>query len=105
MDDIALYGRSLSELEIQAIFNSGLFGVPLDQVAPVLTVSPRIFIGKNGPDEVTVFWDSTFEGFTLQSTTDLANPDWMDVPGVMNNSVTLTGITGNAFFRLVKPQP
>jgi hypothetical protein len=104
MDDMALWGRSLSEVEIQAIYNSGLFGLSLSEVQPVLTVSPKVFIGKAGPNSVIIFWGTEFTGFRLESSPTPEIPgSWMEVQGVVNNSVTLNNIMGAQFFRLVKP--
>jgi hypothetical protein len=101
MDDVALFGRSLSDEEISAIYNNGLAGRALSDVPPVITASPRLNITRSG-NSVTISWRSDFEGFTLKSTTDLINPVWTDVPGVVNNSVTIQSPTGNVYFRLEK---
>jgi hypothetical protein len=50
--------------------------------------------------ELTLSWP---EGCTLESTPTLTNPDWQEVPGGGNNSVTVkVEDTGNRFYRLKK---
>lgn len=101
MDDIALFGRSLSDEEISAIYFAGLNGMDLGQVPPVITVNPRLSIGKSG-NAVTISWRSDFQGYVLKSSPSLMNPVWTTVPGVVNNSVTIDNPTGTLFFRLEK---
>ena len=76
------------------IDNFGLYSIP----------SPTLSIAKIAADKVTLSWGpADAVGFTLQSSTTLANPQWAPVStGIVSNSVTLTiGATGQ-FFRLVR---
>jgi hypothetical protein len=61
--------------------------------------APQLHIASSG-SQVTIWWDAAISGFTLQSTTNLASPDWIAVPGVTTNGITVTNPTGNTFFRL-----
>lgn len=72
------------------------YGVTLQQTG---SAPPQLHIARSGP-QVTIWWAAAYSGFTLQSTTNLANPAWTTVPGVTTNGITLTNPTGNTFFRL-----
>jgi hypothetical protein len=72
------------------------YGVTLQQTG---AAPPQLHIAHSGA-QVTIWWDAAISGFTLQSTTNLANPDWTAVPGVTTNGITLTNPSGNTFFRL-----
>jgi hypothetical protein len=72
------------------------YGVTLQTAA---ATAPQLHIARSGP-QVTIWWDAAYSGFTLQSITNLANPDWTAVSGVTTNGITLTNPTGNTFFRL-----
>lgn len=63
-------------------------------------VLPVLSIERNG-STVTLSWPVEVTGYTLETSTTLANP-WTDVPGVTNNSVTLplTPALTKQFFRL-----
>jgi hypothetical protein len=102
LDDFALWGRSLSDLEIKAIFDGGVDGKSLAQVPPVLFLPPPLSITRSGGG-VVVSWPANFTGFTLEGSPSLSPASWTAVPGVVNNSVTIANPTGLRFFRLVKP--
>lgn len=72
------------------------YGVTLQQTS---LPAPQLHIAQAG-SQVTIWWDVAISGFTLQSATNLVNPDWTTVPGVSGNSVTLNNPSGNAFYRL-----
>jgi hypothetical protein len=76
-----------------AIDNFGLYSIP----------SPTLSIARIA-DKVTISWGPTNAvGFTLQSATTLANPQWAPVStGAVSNSVTLTIGANNQFFRLIR---
>ena len=83
-----------------------LVGTSFESVTPYLT---RVYIRKNG-DAVEVYWPSggVWEGFILQSTPSLANPDWQQVQEATTTNgewdiVTITEPVGERYFRLVKP--
>ena len=98
MDDFAMWSRSLSDEEVYAIAFAGL---PLSQVPPVITVAPRLNVYR-GDNSVTISWRADFQGFILESSPSIVNPNWMPVQGVANNSVTIANPTGTVFFRLRK---
>ena len=61
---------------------------------------PRLSIVPNGVN-VTVSWPTAAAGWVLVTTPSLSAPSWTAVPGVANNSVTVTAGGGNAFFHLL----
>jgi len=80
-----------------------LVGTSFESVTPSLT---RVRIRKVG-DAIEVYWPSAgvWEGFYLESTTSLANPNWQPVSqGTTTvgdwDIVTIPNPTGNEFFRL-----
>ena len=83
-----------------------LVGTSFEAVTPNLS---RVRIRKNG-DAVEVYWPSAgvWEGFILESTPSLANPDWQPVQEVAvpvgeYDVVTITDPVGERYFRLVRP--
>jgi uncharacterized repeat protein (TIGR03803 family) len=69
-----------------------------------LFIQPQLKITAAGPD-VVLTWPTNYDGFTLQSTTNLVLPVWItnsQVPVIMNGQSTITNpISGDQqFFRL-----
>ena len=86
--------------------DSVLVGLSFEAVTPNLT---RVRVRRNG-DVVEVYWpsDGVWDGFILQSTPSLANPDWQPVQEASStdgvwDTVTITEPIGERYFRLVKP--
>jgi len=101
-DEFALWKRSLSGAEINAIYNGGLAGQAIDAIRPVS--APFLTVFRQGSD-VVVSWSQNVLGYTLQSSPTLAPANWTAVTGVANNRYTATGAagtTGMRFFRLIK---
>ena len=63
--------------------------------------TPRLSIVRNG-NQVTISWDASLAGWTLESASELPATSWSPVPGVTGNSITLNLAPGNAFYRLRK---
>jgi hypothetical protein len=104
MDDLALWGRSLSGAEIRSIYNGGLAGQSVRQVRPVS--APFLTIARSG-NNVTVTWSQNVTGYILESTTSLnsANPTWTTVTGAANNQYSEAAAAGGTkFFRLRQQQ-
>jgi len=83
-----------SDAQMMALGGVSAYGIPL--AVPVLN-------GAVSGGNVVFSWDTAFNGYTLYSTTDLANPAWVPVPGVdyAHNSISIpVGETGGTFFRL-----
>ena len=102
LDDFAMWGRSLSGVEINAIYQAGLNSKSVAQVPPVLIVSPRLSIAKTAGG-IHLSWGQNFVGFGLQSSPKLPATTWTPVPGVVNNSVVIANPSSPTFFRLVQP--
>jgi len=74
------------------------------QVFPAYGVFPplNLSVVREGGN-ITVSWPASVNMMVLESATAFPATAWDPVPGVVNNSVTLTGVTGNMFFRLRSP--
>jgi hypothetical protein len=99
IDDVALWCRSLSDLEIEAIYSAGLAGTGISEVSPVYTVPPRLSITRTETG-IVISWPTDVTGFTLVSSPALTSPTWTPVMGVVDNSVTIADPMGTAFFQL-----
>ncbi len=64
-------------------------------------VPPTLSIQWEGAS-VVISWPAGVIGWTLQSASTLSAPNWQPVPGVENNSVTLTPATEASYFRLAQ---
>jgi hypothetical protein len=100
LDEIAIWRRSLSGAEINAIYNGGLALQAIDQIPPVS--APFLTIFRQGND-VVVSWSQNVLGYALESSPSLTPPAWTAVAGVVNNRYTVTAPTGMRFFRLSRP--
>jgi hypothetical protein len=89
MDDVRIYNRALTPMEQRALYE---VVVP----PPVsLTVTPS----SGG---LVISWPTAASGFTLEAAPVLPAATWTNVPGVVNNSVTVTPTGGSLFYRLRK---
>ena len=90
---------------IDAPLRDGGFYFAWVDFANPLTLTPEIVLPKlsilNNGTTVTVSWPTGITGFVLETSNNLENP-WTDVPGVVNNSVTIpyTPALKKQFFRL-----
>lgn len=73
------------------------FTNPLAPAGTVVT-PPVLSVSQQGAN-VVISWPAGTTGWTLQSSAALSPATWTAVPGVVNNSVTITPGTG-AFYRL-----
>jgi hypothetical protein len=64
--------------------------------APLLTIT---YSGN----QAIVSWSPSITGWTLQTNGNLGTTNWVNYGGVINNSVTISPLTGNLFFRLNHP--
>jgi len=93
LDDIAVWSRALSPLEVAKIESAGrTAGRSLDTVAPPVTMA----ITKSGAN-VTISWTT---GTLLQSDTLGASAVWTQVPGATAPSYTFTPGSGAKFYRV-----
>jgi hypothetical protein len=98
----------MSEGDIAALGGPDPTGIPsasigaVAAVTPPVTNPPKIALGL-AASNLTISWDASASGFTLESTPTLAKPiTWTTVSGVANNSVTITIGPGTKFYRLRK---
>lgn len=73
------------------------YGATLQQTAS--GTAPQLHIARSG-SQVTIWWDAAYSGYTLQSTTNLATPNWTAVSGITTNGTTINNPIGNTFYRL-----
>jgi len=72
-----------------------------DPTTPVGGAAPAISIQRSGSN-LTLSWPAAATGFTLESKTSLQDATWTTVPGVVNNSVTVSMTGTSQFYRLKK---
>jgi hypothetical protein len=77
---------------------------PLIYAFTLQLTSPLLNCSVSGSN-LTFSWDPNVTGYVLESATQLSPPNWTPVPGVTNNSVTLSDAAGSQFFCLVAPPP
>jgi hypothetical protein len=61
--------------------------------------APTIRTARTG-SQLTLWWEPYIPGYTLESAGRLPAVNWTNVPGVVNNSVTVGATNGTQFFRL-----
>ncbi len=98
VNSIQIRSGALSKAELASLGTPTASGIPL-----VLTVSapPVVSVGKLG-NQLVFSWAQSATGYTLESTSNLVSGPWTAVPGVVNNSKTVTVGSGMQFFRLRK---
>ena len=85
LDDVRVYGRAITPLEVRALTYNG--------------IPPTIAIVAGGT-QVVVGWPLEAVGYELQSGTNLVSGSWTLVPGVTTNSVSLTPVGTQQYYRL-----
>jgi hypothetical protein len=79
---------------------SGALALTSPFAAPVaLTSAPSLNIALTSTG-VSISWNASASGFLLQSTTNLVNANWQNVPGGGTSPVLLPTSEGSVFFRL-----
>jgi len=97
---VQIRNSKLADSEVAALGGPQVSGIPGGQ--PVAT-APTLSIVRNASgNNLTISWDATVTGFNLESTTSLTSPNWLPVPGVINNSVVVDTKSGTQFYRLKK---
>jgi hypothetical protein len=102
MDEVALWGRALSPVEIRAIYEAGLAGQDLTRAA----AQPPLQVERRG-SQLAVSWPPTVACFVLESTASIAPADWKPVTATPvleagRYTVTLPNPSGPQFYRLRK---
>ena len=98
VNSIQIRPGALSKEEMAALGGPSAAGIPV-----LIPLAPRPALNaERSGNALTISWDTSVSGFTLETTSSLTNPSWSTVPGVLNNSVTIVLGPGNEFFRLTK---
>jgi len=93
LDDLGIWKRALSPLEVAQIESAGSAGNSFDTVNPAVTIT----VTRSG-DSITLSWPN---GTLLQSDTLGAGASWTAVPDASAPSYTFTvPTTGNKFYRV-----
>lgn len=85
LDDVRVYGRAITPLEIRALSYQGH--------PPTLTIAPA-------GGKVAISWPLEAVGYELQSSSTLVGGSWSTASGVTTNSVTLTPSGSAQYYRL-----
>jgi len=102
INELRIYGVALSAAEIAATYALGP-----DQL---LTTNSPIIAGSTSANNLTLSWPVASAGFTLQSSTDLNQGNWLNltsvppqiVGGQWQVTLPLSGNADTIFYRLVK---
>jgi hypothetical protein len=86
-DDVRIYNRALTPMEQRALYEA------------VVPPNVSLTVTRSGGDWV-ISWPAAVSGFTLEAAPVLPPATWANVPGVVNNSVTITPMGGSLFYRL-----
>ncbi|HVY70595.1 MAG TPA: LamG domain-containing protein, partial [Verrucomicrobiae bacterium] len=104
VNSVQIRSGKLSDDDAAALGGPQASGIPMaiptGGGTPV-TTQPKLKISVSEA-KLTISWDATVTGFTLESTTSLISPTWTAVTGVSNNSVTVDVAAGAKFYRLKK---
>jgi len=96
VNSIQIRSGVLTKAQMEALGGPSAAGIPIEIV---VTPSPSLTASRTG-NSLTLSWDSSFTGYTLESAATVPSATWAPVPGVANNSVTITIGAGNQFYRL-----
>lgn len=86
-DDVRIYNRALTPMEQRALYEA------------VVPPNVSLTVTRSGGDWV-ISWPAAVSGFTLEAAPVLPAATWTNVPGVVNNSMTITPMGGSLFYRL-----
>jgi len=100
VNSVQIRDSKLADSEVAALGGPQVWGIPGGQ--PVATAPTLSTVRNASGNNLTISWDATVTGFNLESTTSLTNPNWLPVPGVINNSVVVDTKSATQFYRLKK---
>ena len=86
IDDVRIYNRPLTPREIRALSAAGAL--------------PELSIARSG-NSITLSWEPN-PSLTLVSSGELPATDWIEVPGVVDGSVTITPDQDQRFYQLIR---
>jgi hypothetical protein len=98
VNSIPIRSGKLSDLEMAALGGPSADKIPVT-IGVVPPVAPQLNIGISGAT-VTISWSQNATGYTLQTTSTLTGPAWVEVPGGTANPFTVQKASGNQYFRL-----
>ena len=100
VNSIQVHSRKLSDGELIALGTPVASGIPLllDVEEPAEAI---LSIADDG-NTLTLSWDQALQGFGLEATTTLLNPDWQPVTDNGDNTATVQADGTARFFRLRK---
>jgi CHRD domain/Concanavalin A-like lectin/glucanases superfamily len=96
IDEVAIWGRALSQVEAATLFQANRAGTPLLTPAP----APARVAASIANGEVTVSWTGGVAPFLLQGKSDL-NGNWISLHATSASSVTLPVLGSQMYFRVV----
>jgi hypothetical protein len=111
-------GLATSDLAIAElmIFNTALSGTNLSNVqnyllskygfvpaSAVQTPVPSLSVVRQSNGSVLISWPQSYNGYILQSISNLYSGSWATVAGVVNNQISVTPAGGEQFYRLILP--
>jgi hypothetical protein len=101
IDEVAYWTRGLSKFEAYALYAAGTAGQSVTAADSYMTGpgSPTLTVTPSGGN-IVISWPAEVRGFILEVAPTLPSATWTAVPGVVNNSVTITPEAGNQFYRL-----
>lgn len=93
LDEVAFYAEPLGADAIQRHYQA-LMGGPSE---------PPVLAYTLDGTQLTLSWSDAAAGFTLESAPALPAAQWVAVPGVADNRVTVNASAGTQFYRLRRP--
>jgi hypothetical protein len=98
VNSIQIRAGKLSDADLTALGAPTAQGIPIAIVSSTVP-SPTLTVTRNANGTITIAWQAE-AAFILQTSALLPATTWTEVPGVVNNSVTLTPNQAAAYFRL-----
>ena len=102
VNSIQIRAGALSKPELESLGKPDGNPIPLALLTVQAQPTPPILSTAQNGNQLTITWPADATGYTLESSTTMANGSWQTVPGVVGNSTTVPIGTGNSFYRLKK---
>jgi hypothetical protein len=102
VNSIQIRAGALSKAQMAALGAPSSNGIPVVINVPSAPPEARLSLLRIG-STVRLVWPASVTGYTLQSTTSLANPNWQPVSGVAGNCATESITSTERYYRLSKP--
>jgi hypothetical protein len=98
VNSIQIRPGKLSDAELESLGGPTAEGIPV-VLSGSAVVSPTLQVALNANGTLTLSWQAD-AAFILESQEGLGAATWTTVPGVVNNSVTITPSASASFYRL-----